>query len=157
MTASDPASGQANHLRDVTTWFSRGGGKPEMLRRSLPIRRQPRRKWVYTSKSVADRVRLLSVGLVTVDSLSFEALTPTAYLDRAAAAHGDRIGVVDGDRRWTYAELHERCTRLAGALAPMADGPVAVMAPNTHVMLEANFGVPWAGQALVAINTRLSV
>src|SRR4051812_29699205 len=31
---------------------------------SLPIRRQPRRKWVYTSKSVADRVRLLSAGLV---------------------------------------------------------------------------------------------
>jgi fatty-acyl-CoA synthase len=91
-----------------------------------------------------------------VDSLSFEALTPTAYLDRAAAAHGDRIGVVDGNRRWTYAELHERCTRLAGGLAPIADGPVAVLAPNTHVMLEAHFGVPWAGQALVAINTRLS-
>ncbi|WP_433507879.1 acyl--CoA ligase family protein [Pseudonocardia halophobica] len=92
-----------------------------------------------------------------LDALSFEPLTPTAYLDRAAAAHGDRIGVVDGDRRWTYAELHERCTRLAGGLAPIADGrPVAVLAPNTHVLLEANFGVPWAGVPLVAVNTRLS-
>ncbi|WP_240746631.1 AMP-binding protein [Cryptosporangium phraense] len=90
-------------------------------------------------------------------SLSYEPLTPTAYLDRAAAAHGDRIGVVDGDRRWTYAQLHDRCTRLAGALAPLADGrPVAVLAPNVHELLEANFGVPWAGVPLVAINTRLS-
>ncbi len=89
--------------------------------------------------------------------LSFEPLTPVSYLDRAAAAHGDRIAVVDGDHRWTYAELHERCRRLAGALAPLADGrPVAVLAPNTHVLLEANFGVPWAGVPLVAINTRLS-
>ncbi|MCO1655701.1 AMP-binding protein [Pseudonocardia sp. S2-4] len=92
-----------------------------------------------------------------MDALSFEPLTPTAYLDRAAAAHGDRVGVVDGGRRWTYAELHERCTRLAGGLAPLAQGrPVAVLAPNTHVLLEANFGVPWAGSALVAVNTRLS-
>jgi fatty-acyl-CoA synthase len=95
--------------------------------------------------------------VTSLDQLSFEPLTPTAYLDRAAAAHGDRTGVVDGDHRWTYAELHERCTRLAGALAPLATGrPVAVLAPNTHVLLEANFGVPWAGSALVAINTRLS-
>ncbi|MFI5954028.1 AMP-binding protein [Cryptosporangium sp. NPDC051539] len=90
-------------------------------------------------------------------SLSYEPLTPTSYLDRAAAAHGDRIGVVDGEHRWTYAQLHERCTRLAGALAPLADGrPVAVLAPNVHELLEANFGVPWAGSPLVAINTRLS-
>ncbi|TVT21954.1 AMP-binding protein [Amycolatopsis acidiphila] len=89
--------------------------------------------------------------------MSFEPLTPVSYLDRAASAHGDRIGVVDGDRRWTYAELRDRCRRLAGALAPLAQGrPVAVLAPNTHVLLEANFGVPWAGVPLVAVNTRLS-
>jgi|tagenome__1003787_1003787.scaffolds.fasta_scaffold18275285_1 hypothetical protein len=33
-----------------------------------------------------------------LDTMSLE-LTPTAYLDRAAAAHGDRIGVVDGRAR----------------------------------------------------------
>ena len=59
--------------------------------------------------------------------LSFEPLTPVSYLDRAAAAHGDRVAVVDGDQRWTYRELHARCRRLAGALAPLAQGrPVAV-------------------------------
>jgi fatty-acyl-CoA synthase len=91
------------------------------------------------------------------ESLSFEPLTPTSFLDRAAAAHGERVAVVDGVRRWTYAELHDRCTRLAGGLARVADGrPVAVLAPNTHVLLEAHYGVPWAGSALVAVNTRLS-
>lgn len=62
-----------------------------------------------------------------------------------------------GEQRWTYAELHDRCRRLAGALAALADGrPVAPLAPNTHVLLSANFGVPCAGVALVAMNTRLS-
>jgi fatty-acyl-CoA synthase len=32
---------------------------------------------------------------------------------------------------------------------------VAVLCPNTHELLEAHFGVPWAGVPLVAINTRL--
>ncbi|MFP5068225.1 AMP-binding protein [Pseudonocardia nantongensis] len=90
-------------------------------------------------------------------SLSYEPLTPTAYLDRAAASHGTRTAVVDGDRSWTYAELHERCRKLAGGLAAIHGGrPVAVLVPNTHVGLEAAFGVPWSGAALVAVNTRLS-
>ncbi|MEU6698262.1 AMP-binding protein [Pseudonocardia sp. NPDC046786] len=89
--------------------------------------------------------------------LSFEPLTPTSFLDRAAAAHGDRIAVVDGDLRFSYAELHERCRKLAGGLAAIHGGrPVAVLAPNTHVALEATYGVPWSGAPLVAVNTRLS-
>jgi fatty-acyl-CoA synthase len=96
----------------------------------------------------------LDAGLA---ALSFEPLTPAAYLDRAAAAHGDRLAVIDGNQRWTYAELHRRCRQLAGALRRLAAGrPVAVLAPNTHVLLEAHFGVPWAGVPLVAMNTRLS-
>jgi fatty-acyl-CoA synthase len=95
--------------------------------------------------------------MANLDALSFEPLTPVSYLDRAAAAHGDRVAVVDGEQRWSYAELHERCRRLAGGLGSIAQGrPVAVLAPNTHVLLEANFGVPWAGVPLVAVNTRLS-
>ncbi len=88
---------------------------------------------------------------------SFEPLSPVSYLDRAASAHGERVGVVDGALTFTYAELHDRCRRLAGGLIPLAQGkPVAVLAPNTHVLLEAHFGIPWSGCPLVAINTRLS-
>nr|WP_246500225.1 AMP-binding protein [Pseudomonas cyclaminis] len=90
--------------------------------------------------------------------MSFEPLSPLSFLDRSAASFGARIAVVDGKRRWTYTELHNRCQRLAGALAPLAEGrPVAVLLPNNHVMLEVHFGVPWAGVPIVTINTRLSV
>jgi fatty-acyl-CoA synthase len=92
-----------------------------------------------------------------IDGFSFEPLSPVSFLDRAAAAHGDRIGVIDGTDRWTYTQMHERCRRLAGGLKPVADGrPVALLAPNTHVSLEATFAVPWAGLPLVPVNTRLS-
>ena len=90
--------------------------------------------------------------------LSFEPLTPMLFLDRSASVFPDSIAVVDGERRFSYRELRDRCRRLAGALAGLAGGrPVAVLAPNTHVILEAHFGVPWAGVPLVTINTRLAV
>ena len=31
-----------------------------------------------------------------------------------------------------------------------------MLAPNTHVLLEAHYGVPFAGAVLVALNTRLT-
>jgi fatty-acyl-CoA synthase len=80
--------------------------------------------------------------------MSFDPPPPTAFLDRAGAAHGDQVAVIDGTLRWTYAELHDRSSRLAGGPAPLA--------PNSHVMLEAHFGVPWSGAPLLTLNTRLS-
>jgi fatty-acyl-CoA synthase len=96
---------------------------------------------------------------LTSPSLSFEPLTPTAFLARAAVVHRDRTAVVDGDRRWTYAELWERARRQAGALVDRGCGAgarVAVLSANSHVLLEAHYGVPLAGAVLVALNTRLS-
>jgi fatty-acyl-CoA synthase len=86
-------------------------------------------------------------------------LTPTSFLDRARVVHGEGTGLVDGDVRRTYAEVADRCQRLAGALAGLGIEPgdrVSVLAPNTGVALEAHFGVPWAGAVLNALNTRLS-
>src|SRR5882724_2503657 len=89
----------------------------------------------------------------------FEALTPTAYLDRSAIVFADRIAVVDGVVRWTYREFADRCLRQAGMLTALgleAGDRVAILAPNTHVMLESHYGVLYAGMVLVALNTRLS-
>jgi len=61
--------------------------------------------------------------------------------------------------RWTYGRLLERSERLAGALASLGVAPgdrVAVLAPNTHLLLEAHYGVPLAGAVLVALNLRLA-
>jgi fatty-acyl-CoA synthase len=92
-----------------------------------------------------------------VDSWSFDPLTPTAFLNRTATVHPERIAIIDGERRFTYAEMRERCAGLAGSLHSLAGGgPVAVLAPNSHVLLEAHYAVPWSGSPLVALNTRLS-
>jgi fatty-acyl-CoA synthase len=85
-------------------------------------------------------------------------LTPLAFLERTAAVFPDAIGVVDEDRRLTWAELRERARRLAVALQKAgieAGDRVAFLALNTTELLEAHFGVPRAGAVLVAVNTRL--
>jgi fatty-acyl-CoA synthase len=95
----------------------------------------------------------------TLAAFGPEPLTPLTFLDRSAAVYGDRLGVVDGERRMTYAELSDRCGRLAGALGARGIGRgsvVSLLAPNTHVALEAHFGVPMSGAALNALNVRLS-
>lgn len=89
----------------------------------------------------------------------FEPLTPIDFVLRSADVFGDRIAVIDAERRMTYGELGERVGRLAGALRDAGVKPgdrVAVLAPNTSMLLEAHFGVPMAGAVLVALNTRLA-
>ncbi|MCB1357333.1 MAG: acyl-CoA synthetase, partial [Maritimibacter sp.] len=43
------------------------------------------------------------------------ALTPLSHLNRAAALFADKTAIVDGDRRFTYAQYHARASRLASA------------------------------------------
>jgi fatty-acyl-CoA synthase len=89
---------------------------------------------------------------------SFEPLTPTSFLLRSGEVYGDRTAVIDEDRRFTYSEFLDRCLRLGGALRNMGiaeGGRVAVLAPNTHVLLEAHYGIPFGGAVLVALNVRL--
>jgi fatty-acyl-CoA synthase len=85
-------------------------------------------------------------------------LTPLVFLDWAADVHPERLAAVHGKRRQTWAQMRERCRRLASALASGGIGTgdtVAVMAANTPEMLEAHFGVPMTGAVLNALNTRL--
>ncbi len=88
-----------------------------------------------------------------------EPLTPTAYLRRAADVFGDRIGVVQGEVRFTYGVFYDRALKFAGALRSLGVEPgdrVAVLAGNTHVMLAAHYAVPFAGAVLLALNTRIT-
>ena len=92
------------------------------------------------------------------NAANFTALTPLAFLPRAASVYPDKIAVVHGAARFTYAELYARCRRLADALRRRGIGhgdTVAVMAPNIPALLEAHFGVPMAGAVLNALNYRL--
>jgi fatty-acyl-CoA synthase len=86
-------------------------------------------------------------------------LTPVDLLARAAYIYPEKVALVHGERRFTYAELGERAWRLANALraAGLEKGDrVATLLPNCPAMLEAHFGVPAAAGILVTVNTRLS-
>ena len=85
-------------------------------------------------------------------------LSPISFLRRSVVAFRDKIAVIDGERRYTYADLHDRCVRLASALAARGVGrldTVAILASNVPEMIEAHFAVPMLGAVLNPLNTRL--
>jgi fatty-acyl-CoA synthase len=86
-------------------------------------------------------------------------LTPLAFLRRSADVYPDKVAIVHGTARHTYADFARAAQRLARALRATGVGPgdrVACLLPNVPEMLVAHFGVPLGGAVLVAVNTRLS-
>jgi fatty-acyl-CoA synthase len=91
-------------------------------------------------------------------AVNYTALTPLAFLARAAAIHPDKIAVVDGAVRYSYGKFYTRCRQFADALRRRGIGvgdTVAVLAPNLAGLLEAHYAVPMAGAVLNALNYRL--
>jgi fatty-acyl-CoA synthase len=86
-------------------------------------------------------------------------LTPLSFLKRSAAVYPDKVAIVHGRERHTYAQFAATAQRLARGLRASGVGPgdrVACLLPNIPAMLVAHFGVPLAGAVLVAVNTRLA-
>jgi len=78
-------------------------------------------------------------------------------LERARQTAFERVAVIDGDRRFTYRELLDRCARLGAGLAKLGvkrGDRVAILAANCHQYVESYLGVPAAGQVFVPLNTR---
>jgi fatty-acyl-CoA synthase len=92
------------------------------------------------------------------NAANFTALTPLAFLPRAAGVYPDKLAVVHGPTRFTYRQLYDRCRRFAAALRLRGIGrgdTVAIMAPNVPALLEAHYGIPMTGGVLNALNYRL--
>ena len=71
-------------------------------------------------------------------------LSPLEFKRRAARLFGSKVGVVDGAQRFTYVDFAARCNRLATGLLALGlrrGERVAVLAPNSHPLLEAYYGV----------------
>src|SRR3989338_8512213 len=86
-------------------------------------------------------------------------LTPLEFGRRARRLYGERLAVVDGDRRFTYAQFFDRCDRWSAALQAFgvsSGDRVAYIAPNTHAQLESFYAVPQIGAVLVPLNYRLT-
>jgi len=86
-------------------------------------------------------------------------LTPLEFMRRARKVHGAREAVVDGERRFTYAQFGDRCDAWTAALASLGvvkGDRVATIAPNTHQHLEQFYAIPQRGAVIVPMNYRLA-
>ena len=92
------------------------------------------------------------------NAANYVPLTPLSHLNRARTAFAEQPALVDGDRRWTYAEMHADVTRLADGLRKMgvqSGDVVATIIPNTAPHAIATWGVPAMAGVLNTINIRL--
>jgi fatty-acyl-CoA synthase len=86
-------------------------------------------------------------------------LTPLDFARRARKLYAERVAVIDGEMRWTYAQFLARCDRWSSVLQQLGvrqGDRVAYLAPNTHAQLESFYAVPQIGAVLVPLNYRLT-
>lgn len=89
----------------------------------------------------------------------YEPLTPLSFLERIAYAMPARTAVIDKDKSWTWKEFFGRVNQLSNALKGLGvkrGDNVAFLSRNFPPLLEAHYGIPLTGGAIVAINYRLS-
>jgi len=89
---------------------------------------------------------------------NYASLTPIDFIAWSARVCPNRVAVIHGERRFTWAETYARSRRLASALAGLGitvGDTVAALLSNTPEHYEAHFGVPMSGAVLNALNTRL--
>ena len=80
-------------------------------------------------------------------------------LRRQGRINAKKIGVVDGDKEFTYLEINERANRLANGLLGLGlrkGDKAAFMAENCHEYAEAYFAAPKAGLIIVPVNARFN-
>lgn len=85
-----------------------------------------------------------------------DARTLPALLDEMATRHPAREFVIDGGRRWTYAQFREEARLLARGLIRLGLKPgdrLALLMGNRAEWLLAEFAALTAGATLVAVNT----
>ncbi|HUI78219.1 MAG TPA: long-chain-fatty-acid--CoA ligase [Bryobacteraceae bacterium] len=85
-------------------------------------------------------------------------LTPIRCLYRAVDLYPQKVGVVSGSCRYTYAQFGERCERLAQGLLAVGIRPgdrVAYLSFNNNQLLEGYYGVPLMRGMVMPLNVRL--
>src|ERR1051325_6974108 len=86
-------------------------------------------------------------------------LTPIRCLYRGVDLYPNKVGVVSGSCRYTYAQFGERCERLAAGLLSegvQAGDRVAFLSFNNNQLLEGYFAVPMIGAMVMPLNVRLT-
>src|ERR1700755_1896599 len=86
-------------------------------------------------------------------------LTPLEFARRARKLYPERLAVIDGNSRRTYAQFLDRCDHWSAVLQKLgisSGDRVAYLSPNTHAQLESFYAVPQIGAVLVPLNYRLT-
>ena len=89
---------------------------------------------------------------------NFVPLTPLSFLDRIKDVYPDYEALIYQDRKYTWRQVYDRCTRFASGLTKIGIGQgdvVSIMAANTPELFEAHYSVPMTGGVINTINTRL--
>ncbi|MDP7600377.1 MAG: AMP-binding protein, partial [Rhodospirillales bacterium] len=89
---------------------------------------------------------------------NFVPLSPLSFIERSAKVYPNRVAVIHGERRYTWAETYARSRQLADALVKRGVGrgdTIAIMGANTPETYETHFGVPMTGAVLNTLNIRL--
>ncbi len=127
-----------------------------------PIKRVPLRRRHPGARPAPHKAPPLGANIYERDldktPANFAMLTPLQFLERTASVYPDKLALVHGPRRQSWAETYTRCRKLASALEKVGIGKgdtVTIMAPNIPEMYEAHFGVPMTGGVLNCLNTRL--
>lgn len=86
-------------------------------------------------------------------------LTPVRCLYRGVDLYSNKVGVVSGESRFTYAQFGERCERLAAGLRSEGVEPgdrVAFLSFNNNQLLEGYYGPPLIRAIAMPLNVRLT-
>ena len=86
-------------------------------------------------------------------------MSPVRILRRAAKLYGDKLAVVDGEVRLTYAEVKTRADQVVHAVQDLDVAPggrVALLDYNSYRYMELYFGMAGSGRVLLPLNIRLS-
>ncbi|MCA1065043.1 long-chain-fatty-acid--CoA ligase [Rossellomorea sp. AcN35-11] len=85
-------------------------------------------------------------------------LVLTDFLDRAVEQYGEKVAIIDDEKRLSYKQLNARVNQLSRGLMDFGikkGDKVAYLAPNTTEMLEGFYGVYAVGGVMTPLNTRL--
>jgi fatty-acyl-CoA synthase len=86
-------------------------------------------------------------------------LTPLEFRQRAVSLYGQKVGIVDGNLRFTYQEYDQRINRFGNGLVALGTDPgdvVSILTYNSHQLLESYYAVPQIKAVLSPLNYRLS-
>jgi fatty-acyl-CoA synthase len=85
-------------------------------------------------------------------------LTPLRCLFRALDLYPEKVAVVEGETRTTYAQFADRCRRIAAGLVANGVAPddrIGVLSFNSSALLESYYAIPLAGAIVMPLNVRL--